>query len=340
MDDNPAISVDGLRRRYGDFEAVAGISFEVAAGELFALLGTNGAGKTTTLETLEGHRAAHQGTVRVLGRDPYRERRAVRPEIGVMLQEGGFFPDLTVTETAEAFRGFTPHARPAGEVIALAGLSRQADVRVRQLSGGQKRRLDLALALLGRPRVLFLDEPTTGMDPEARHATWQIVRDVVAAGTTVLLTTHYLEEAEHLADRLAIMHRGRIETTGTVAEVVAGHGDRIGFRMPERLRVAELPALRGAAADITVDGGRTVASYTVPAEGLQGGLYELLRWADENRVELQGLQARSASLEDVFLSTSADAVPEPGTAPSTGSSAGSTTGSSSDGGAFLEGASR
>ncbi|MEU5992582.1 ABC transporter ATP-binding protein [Spirillospora sp. NPDC047418] len=301
--DNAAIRVDGLRQRYGDFEAVAGISFDVAAGELFALLGTNGAGKTTTLETLEGHRAVHAGTVRVLGHDPHRERRKVRPRIGIMLQDGGFFADLTVAETVDHWRGFTPAARDRDEAIGIAGLADKAGVRVRQLSGGQKRRLDLALALLGRPAVLFLDEPTSGMDPEARHATWKIVRDVVAGGTTVLLTTHYLEEAEHLADRLAILHRGRIETSGTVGEVVAGHGDRISFQMPGDLPVTELPDLRGARADISVDGGRTVASYTVDGVGLQAGLYELLRWADEERVRLDGLHARSASLEDVFLRT-------------------------------------
>ncbi|TDB86599.1 ABC transporter ATP-binding protein [Actinomadura sp. KC216] len=306
MDTSTAISVDGLRQRYGDFEAVAGISFEVRAGELFALLGTNGAGKTTTLEALEGHRPVHEGTVRVLGRDPHRERRAVRPRIGIMLQEGGFFADLTVAETVDHWRGFTPAPRARDEAVALAGLTEKADVRVRQLSGGQKRRLDLALALLGRPAVLFLDEPTTGMDPEARRATWTIVRDVVADGTTVLLTTHYLEEAEHLADRLAILHRGRIETAGTVGDVVAGHGDRISFRLPEHLQVAELPALRGARAGITVDGGRTVATYTVTVTGLQAGLYDLLRWADGKRIRLDGLEARSASLEDVFLRTAAE----------------------------------
>ncbi|WP_067803318.1 ABC transporter ATP-binding protein [Actinomadura formosensis] len=301
--ENPAISVDGLRQRYGDFEAVAGISFDVGGGELFALLGTNGAGKTTTLETLEGHRAVHEGTVRVLGHDPHGERRKVRPRIGIMLQDGGFFADLTVAETIDHWRGFTPGARGRDEALTIAGLAGKAGVRVRQLSGGQKRRLDLALALLGRPAVLFLDEPTSGMDPEARRATWTIVRDLVADGTTVLLTTHYLEEAEHLADRLAILHRGRIETSGTVAEVVAGHGDRISFQMPGHLRVAELPDLRGARADIRVDGGRTVASYTVDGTGLQTGLYELLRWADAEEVRLDGLRARSASLEDVFLGT-------------------------------------
>ncbi|NDU73409.1 ATP-binding cassette domain-containing protein [Actinomadura sp. DSM 109109] len=307
MDTNPAIRVDGLRQRYGDFEAVAGISFDVAAGELFALLGTNGAGKTTTLETLEGHRAAHEGTVRVLGHDPHRERRRVRPRMGIMLQDGGFFADLTVAETIDHWRGFTPAPRGRDEALALAGLAEKAGVRVRQLSGGQKRRLDLALALIGRPDVLFLDEPTSGMDPEARRATWDIVRDVVAGGTAVLLTTHYLEEAEHLADRLAILHRGRIEASGTVAGVVAGHGDRIEFRLPARLRVAELPRLGGAGADVRVEGGRAVASYALPPRdgepGLQDGLHRLLRWADEEDVRLDGLRARSASLEDVFLRT-------------------------------------
>ncbi|MGI5202784.1 ABC transporter ATP-binding protein [Spirillospora sp. CA-108201] len=308
METNPAIRVDGLRQRYGDFEAVAGISFDVAAGELFALLGTNGAGKTTTLETLEGHRTVHEGTVRVLGHDPHRERRRVRPRMGIMLQDGGFFTDLTVAETIEHWRGFTRSPRERDEAVGLAGLADKADVRVRQLSGGQKRRLDLALALLGRPDVLFLDEPTSGMDPEARRATWDIVEEVVSGGTAVLLTTHYLEEAEHLADRLAILHRGRIEASGTVADVVSGHGDRIDFRLPERLQVAELPPLRGVRADVRVEGGRAVASYAVPSRrgddpGLQAGLYELLRWADEEGVRLDGLRARSASLEDVFLRT-------------------------------------
>ncbi|KAB2343069.1 ABC transporter ATP-binding protein [Actinomadura rudentiformis] len=301
------ILVNELRQRYGDFEAVGGISFEVGEGELFALLGTNGAGKTTTLETLEGFRNAGSGTVRVLGHDPYRERRALRPQLGIMLQEAGFFADLTVAETVDQWRRFTPSPRERDEVLGMVGLPQQTEVRTRQLSGGQKRRLDLALALLGRPRVLFLDEPTTGMDPEARHATWKIVRELVADGTTVLLTTHYLEEAEQLADRLAIMHRGRIEVAGTVADVVAGQGDRITFRVPDRVPVSDLPTLCGAVADIAVESGRAVAGYRV--QGLQASLYELLRWAEHHRLELDGLQARSASLEDVFLHTAA-ATPE------------------------------
>ncbi|MEU5879583.1 ABC transporter ATP-binding protein [Spirillospora sp. NPDC047279] len=307
MQTNQVIEVDGLRQRYGDFEAVAGVSFEVAEGELFALLGTNGAGKTTTLETLEGFRPAHGGRVRVLGSDPYRDRRTVRPFLGIMLQEAGFFADLTVADTVDQWRRFAGRgARGRDEVLDLVGLRDKAAVRTRQLSGGQKRRLDLALALLGRPRVLFLDEPTTGMDPEARHATWGIVRDLVADGTSVMLTTHYLEEAEHLADRLAIMHRGRVEVSGTVAEVVAGQGDRITFRVPDRLSVTGLPVLGGAAAEITVEGGRAVAGYRVRGDGLQPSLYELLRWADAHGLHLDGLQARSASLEDVFLTTATE----------------------------------
>ncbi|HEX2317010.1 MAG TPA: ABC transporter ATP-binding protein [Thermomonospora sp.] len=298
------IDVVGLHQRYGDFEAVRGLTFAVREGELFALLGTNGAGKTTAMETIEGFRPAASGTVRVLGRDPHRERTAVRPATGVMLQEGGLFPDLTVAETVDLWRDLVPDARPRAEVLERVALADKADVRARQLSGGQKRRLDLALAIVGRPRVLFLDEPTTGMDPEARRATWRTVRDLVADGTTVLLTTHYLEEAERLADRLAIMHRGAVEVAGTVAEVLAGHGDRISFQVPPQVPVAELPRPLGAEPRVAVGGGAPVATYTLTGQGgqgVQGALRHLLDWADDRRLHLAGLQARSASLEDVFL---------------------------------------
>ncbi|MCP2338347.1 ABC transporter ATP-binding protein [Actinomadura rupiterrae] len=301
--DGEAVRVRELRQRYGEFEAVTGISFDVAHGELFALLGTNGAGKTTTMEALEGHRPAHAGEVRVLGRDPYRERRAVRPRLGIMLQEGGFFADLTTAETVDHWRGFVPDPRPRDELLDMVGLREQAKVRTRQLSGGQKRRLDLALALTGQPEILFLDEPTTGMDPEARHATRRTVAELVRNGLTVLLTTHYLEEAEQLADRLAIMHRGRIVVSGTVPEVVRGHGDRVRFRVPAGLPVGELPLLRGVAAGIEVDAGHATATYTLPPDDLQPGVYGLLRWADERRLTLSGLRVHNASLEDVFLST-------------------------------------
>ncbi|MET9807147.1 ABC transporter ATP-binding protein [Streptomyces halstedii] len=292
--DRPAIEAHEVRRRYaGGFEAVTGISFSVARGELFALLGTNGAGKTSTVELLEGLARPDGGSVRVLGHDPYRERAAVRPRVGVMLQEGGFPSDLTVTETLRMWAGCTSGARPPGEVLELVGLGARAGVRVKQLSGGERRRLDLALALLGRPEVLFLDEPTTGLDAEGRRETWRLVRELREAGTTVLLTTHYLEEAESLADRLAIMHRGRIVTSGTIADVTAERPSRIRFELPAGVPPARLPLALRAAAD-----GRRVDIRT---HTLQESLHTLLSWARESGVELRGLDARSASLEEAFL---------------------------------------
>ncbi|MBA9006539.1 ABC transporter ATP-binding protein [Thermomonospora cellulosilytica] len=301
MNADNVIEVAGLHQRYGEFEAVRDVSFEVREGELFALLGTNGAGKTTTMETVEGFRPAHSGTVRVLGRDPHRERRAVRPHVGIMLQEGGLFPDLTVAETVDLWRDIVPGSRPRDEVLEQVDLADKAGVRTRQLSGGQKRRLDLALAVVARPRVLFLDEPTTGMDPEARRTTWRTVRGLVADGATVLLTTHYLEEAEQLADRLAIMHRGEIRVAGTVAEVLAGHGDRIDFRIPPQVAVADLPRVGGAAPRVSATSAGPVATYVLTGRSVQAALRELLDWADAGRLELAGLRVRSASLEDVFL---------------------------------------
>ncbi|UNM16072.1 ABC transporter ATP-binding protein [Streptomyces formicae] len=296
-DDDPeqVIEARGLRRSYtGGFEAVSGITFSVARGEVFALLGTNGAGKTSTVELLEGLAAPSGGTVRVLGHDPYRERAAVRPRIGVMLQEGGFPSELTVAETARMWAGCTSGARPVGQALDLVGLGARARVRVKQLSGGERRRLDLALALLGTPEVLFLDEPTTGLDAEGRRDTWELVRRLRDGGTTVLLTTHYLEEAESLADRLAIMHQGRIVTSGTPAEVTASRPSRIRFRLPDGVPAARLPlSLRAAESD-----GRRIEIRT---HELQSALGELLCWAEESGVRLEGLDARSASLEEAFL---------------------------------------
>ncbi|WP_432071480.1 ABC transporter ATP-binding protein [Streptomyces wuyuanensis] len=292
--DGHVIEAAGLRRSYrGGFEAVSGITFSVGRGELFALLGTNGAGKTSTVELLEGLAAPSAGTVRVLGHDPYRERAAVRPRIGVMLQEGGFPSDLTAVETVRMWAGCTSGARPAGEALELVGLGGRAGVRVKQLSGGERRRLDLALALLGRPEILFLDEPTTGLDAEGRRDTWELVRELRAAGTTVLLTTHYLEEAESLADRLAIMHAGRIVATGTPDEVTASRPSRIRFVLPPAVPASRLPLTLRAAAD-----GQRVEIRT---RELQRSLGELLRWADESGVRLDRLDARSASLEEAFL---------------------------------------
>ncbi|GAA2260578.1 ABC transporter ATP-binding protein [Streptomyces amakusaensis] len=292
--DQHVITVDGLRRSYaGGFEAVSGISFSVARGEIFALLGTNGAGKTSTVELLEGLAAPAAGTVRVLGHDPYRERAAVRPRIGVMLQEGGFPSDLTVTETAAMWARCTSGARPPAEALELVGLAERAGVRVKQLSGGERRRLDFALALLGRPEVLFLDEPTTGLDAEGRRDTWDLVRALRDTGTTVLLTTHYLEEAESLADRLAIMNKGRIVATGTPAEVTGSRPARIRFTLPEGVPAGRLPLSLHAAAE----GSRV----SIRTQHLQESLGELLRWAEESGIRLEGLDARSASLEEAFL---------------------------------------
>ncbi|MFE6085557.1 ABC transporter ATP-binding protein [Streptomyces virginiae] len=288
------IEADGLRRGYaGGFEAVRGVSFSVARGEIFALLGTNGAGKTSTVELLEGLAAPSEGRVRVFGLDPYTRRAEVRPRTGVMLQEGGFPSDLTVTETVRMWGGVTSGARPAAEVLELVGLAARSSVRVKQLSGGERRRLDLALALLGRPEVLFLDEPTTGMDPEGRRDTWALVRALRDQGTTVLLTTHYLEEAEELADRLAILHEGELVLSGSPAEVTATRPARIRFTLPAEVPAARLPLTLRAAAD-----GQRVEIRT---DRLQGDLAELLDWARECDVELAGLDARTASLEEAFL---------------------------------------
>ncbi len=232
MDTDTIIEATELRRRYGDHEAVRGVSMRVGRGELHALLGTNGAGKTTTVETLEGLQEPDGGTVRVFGRDPARDRAAVRPRTGVMLQDGGLSGLLTVAETMRTWRSFTRGARPVTETLELVGLADRADVPVAQLSGGEHRRLELALAVLGRPELLFLDEPTTGMDPASRRRTWDAVGELRRAGTTVLLTTHYLEEAEALADRVTILHAGRIVAEGSPAEVVAALPARITFVRP------------------------------------------------------------------------------------------------------------
>ncbi|MFF8879565.1 MULTISPECIES: ABC transporter ATP-binding protein [Streptomyces] len=299
------IEVTDLRRVYGGgFEAVRGIDFSVRRGEIFALLGTNGAGKTSTVELLEGLAAPAGGRVRVLGHDPYTERAAVRPRTGVMLQEGGFPSELTVAETARMWAGCVSGARPEAEVLALVGLSDKRGTRVKQLSGGERRRLDLALALLGEPEVLFLDEPTTGLDAEGRRDTWELVRSLRDGGTTVLLTTHYLEEAEDLADRLAILHEGRIAATGTPAEVTATQPSRISFELPDGYFVGDLPPLGElGVSDHQVD-GRVVRLRT---RELQRAATALLVWAERAGVALRGLDVRSASLEEAFLRIAKDA---------------------------------
>ena len=300
MDTNEhVIEVTDLRRVYGGgFEAVRGITFSVDRGEIYALLGTNGAGKTSTVELLEGLARPSGGRVRVLGHDPYEERAAVRPRTGVMLQEGGFPSELTVVETARMWAGCVSGARPEQEALELVGLRRRADVRVKQLSGGERRRLDLALALLGRPEVLFLDEPTTGLDAEGRRDTWELVRALRDEGTTVLLTTHYLEEAEGLAGRLAILHEGRVAATGTPAEVTARQPARISFRLPDGWFLGDLPPL----AELGVCGHEADGDVVrLRTRELQRAATRLLTWAEGARVELRDLDVRSASLEEAFL---------------------------------------
>ncbi|RLL67654.1 ABC transporter ATP-binding protein [Streptomyces sp. Z26] len=284
-----------VRRRYGTgCEAVRGVSFAVREGEVYALLGAHGAGKTSTVELLEGLARPSGGRVRVLGLDPRAERARVRPRTGVLLQDGGLAAELTVAETLRMGAGCVSRPRATDELLERVGLAGpRADVRVKLLSGAERRRLELALALVGRPEVLFLDEPTAGTDAEGRREIWRLVRESRAAGTTVLLTTHHLAEAEELADRLAIMRGGRIAAAGTPEEVTAARPSRIRFTLPDGVAPAHLPLSVPAAVD-----GRRVEIRT---ERMQEALTEILLWARALDVTLDGLDARAASLEEAFL---------------------------------------
>ncbi len=313
----PAIELRDLRRTYGRgssaYDAVRGVDLEVAAGSVTALLGTNGAGKTSTLELVEGLAAPTGGEVRVLGLDPVADRARVRPRTGVLLQSSGFPADLTVRETLRMWAATVSAPRPVEESLERLTLTDRADVRVGALSGGEQRRLDLACTLMGRPEVVLLDEPTTGLDPESRRDVWQIVRDLRDDGAAVLLTTHYLEEAEALADHLAIMHAGRVRRAGTPAEIAEGHPSTVRLDTPDRT----LPALPAGRVE---DDGRTTTLHTTD---LQATLTALLAWADAEGVRLDRLDARTASLESVFLAIaegrdapSPDRSPDPSPAPS------------------------
>lgn len=302
---SPAISVENFRQSYGDFEAVRGISFHVRSGELYALLGTNGAGKTTTIETLEGFRRPTGGRVRVFGADPYKQPKQLRQRTDAVLQNSGTFTELTVRETLELASRTTADPLPVAQILELVDLRDKAKVKIRQLSGGQKRRVDLGLAIVGQPEVLFLDEPTTGMDPEARRSTWKVISMLVESGSAILLTTHYLEEAERLAHRLGVMHQGDMKVEGTLSDVLTSWGDRIGFRMPSQIRTADLPAIDGAELTVRPGEGYLWVTYTVhgvdTARRAHRAMTHLLRWASQERVWLDQLQLRGASLEDVFL---------------------------------------
>ncbi|MFD8750524.1 ATP-binding cassette domain-containing protein [Kitasatospora sp. NPDC059577] len=300
MNTESVIRVADLRVDYGAKTAVAGISFDVRPGEVVALLGTNGAGKTTTMDVLEGYLRPASGSVTVLGHDPFTERARIAPQIGIMLQEAGFFGELTVAETVRAWRRFTPNAASVQDALRLVDLEDRARTRVGRLSGGERRRLDLTLSVLGRPRLLFLDEPTTGLDPESRRETWRFLKRMVEDGMTMLLTTHYMEEAEYLADRVAIMDHGRIVRHGRVDEVLAQEAStRISVTADATVNARTLPPFPGT------EVGEADGRVTLVADDPQPVLRLLLKWADDNAVRLRGLEVRSASLEDVFLDVAA-----------------------------------
>jgi ABC-2 type transport system ATP-binding protein len=281
-----AIAVRGLRKSYGDLEAVRGVDFEIEQGEVFGLLGPNGAGKTTTVEILEGYRRRDAGEVSVLGHDPQRPGPDFRQRIGVVLQQSEVWPNITVRETHRMFAGYYERPRDIDEVIELVGLSEKRDARVKTLSGGQKRRLDLGLALVGDPDLVFLDEPTTGFDPAARRAAWEMIRSLRLLGKTVLLTTHYLDEAEQLADRVAVMRDGLIVKIGTPRELTTADLEvEIRFRR---------------------NGEEVLIRTTEPTRVL----HELTREALGRGEELELLEVRRPSLETVYLALIEDETSE------------------------------
>jgi ABC-2 type transport system ATP-binding protein len=291
----PAIAVDGLRKTYGEHAAVDDVSFAVEPGEVFALLGPNGAGKTTTLEICEGFRPRDGGRVDVLGFDPAHRltTRAMRERIGIVLQECAVEPYLSVREVLIRNAGYYPHPSDIDEVIGLVGLTEKADERVKKLSGGQQRRLDVGLGIVGDPELLFLDEPTTGFDPSARRGSWDMVRKLTGSGTTVILTTHYMDEAQALADRVAIIAGGRIVAVGTPDELGGRDAEaaRIRFGLPAGVAVADLPlpaAVEGEAVEIR--------SYDETR-----ALHALTGWAIDAGVTLDGLTVTRPSLEEIYL---------------------------------------
>jgi ABC-2 type transport system ATP-binding protein len=291
---DPVISVRGLRMSYGELEAVRGVDLDVHPGEVFAFLGPNGAGKTTTVEILEGYRKRSGGEVTVLGEDPERAGRAWRERIGIVLQSCRLDPYLTVRESLALYSGYYGAPRPVDETIELVGLGDKADARASGLSGGQQRRLDVGMALIGDPELLFLDEPTTGFDPSARRQAWDVIAGLRDLGKTVFLTTHYMDEAQRLADRVTIIARGETVATGTPEDL----GDResqpakVCFRLPQGVDAGEAPG-----GGTVGEGGEIVLSTTSPV----GLLNELTGWALARGIELEGLEVTRPTLEDIYL---------------------------------------
>ncbi|MBF8193506.1 ABC transporter ATP-binding protein [Nonomuraea sp. K274] len=294
MSSTPVIDVERLNLTYGDFHAVKDLSFQVERGELYALLGTNGAGKTSTLEAIEGHRTATSGTVRVFGKSP-RDRQAVRPRMGIMLQESGFSPDLTVRESVRLIGKLTRRTDRVERVLGIIDLTRKAGTKVSQLSGGEKRRLDFATAVYGTPELIFLDEPTTGLDIQSRDDLWDVVDKLREDGSTVVLTTHYLEEAQQRADRVGLMHKGAFHREGTVAELTQMLPAAIRFSLAAPAPALPLQVTRES------DG-----KFLIETFGLQKDLHTLLRWAQDHAVELRELQAGPTRLDDVFRALGSD----------------------------------
>ena len=289
-----AIEVRGLHKSYGSVEAVRGIDLRVSRGEVFALLGPNGAGKTTTIEILEGYLQRTSGEVSVLGHDPGRNARSLKERIGIVLQTTGVEPYLSVEETIDLFRGYYPHPMPLEEILSATGLTEQRRVKVRKLSGGQQRRLDVAIGLSGDPELLFLDEPTTGFDPSARRGAWEMVRNLKALGKTVVLTTHYMDEAEHLADRVAIIAEGKIVAEGAPGDLAQG-----GSATSIRFRVD--PGSASPPADLGAEPLDDDGLYAITTDSPTSSLHRLTGWAMEQGVELEDLSVSRPSLEDLFI---------------------------------------
>jgi ABC-2 type transport system ATP-binding protein len=295
------VDVNDLRKHYGPVRAVDGLSFRIEQGEVYALLGENGAGKSTTVEILEGHRTATSGTVDVLGVDPARAGRDFRDRIGIVLQSSGVEAEFTVREVIELYGGAYRHPRPLDEVVGLVGLDEKVDARVGSLSGGQRRRIDLALGIVGRPELLFLDEPTTGFDPSARRRSWDLIESLGDDGTTVLLTTHYLDEAEHLADRVGVLSKGRMIAEGSPDQLIGQvSGTVISFMLPDGVHPDDASATLGGllGVDIRLSGRLVEANVDLPT----AAVHRITGWAMDEGHELESLSVARVSLEDVYLS--------------------------------------